>query len=94
MTARYWGESSAQPGSTATGNSAAFSDDALIDEASQSQDPLIAPMAASMLLAARVSRKRGWSVGWLGDGQLQVQGDLGELRKVQSERQFKVWRKH
>jgi hypothetical protein len=93
------GEGSEQPGSSATGNSAAFSDEAfsyeaLSDEASESQDPLAAPMAASMLLAARVSRKRGWSVGWLGDGQQQVQGDLGELRKVQSERQFKVWRKH
>ena len=64
------------------------------DEPHQSQDSLAAPMAASMLLAARVSRKRGWHIGWVGDAGERIQGDLGELRKLQSERQFKIWRKH
>jgi hypothetical protein len=58
------------------------------------QDSPAAPMVASMLLAARVSRKRGWHIGWLGDAQDRIQGDLGELRKTQAERHFKIWRKH
>ena len=58
------------------------------------QDPLTAPAAASLLLAARVSRKRGWQVGWVGDAQDRIHGDIAELRKTQAERQFKVWRKH
>ena len=58
-------------------------------------ESLTAPIATGMLLAARVSRKRGdWQVGWFGDAQDQIQGDLDELRKTQGERQFKVWRKH
>ena len=78
-----------QPAVLDSDNSAASSDDLdLVRESLQ------APVAAGLLLAARVSRKRGWHVGWFGDGQQQVQGDLDDLRKQQSERQFKVWRKH
>jgi len=47
-----------------------------------------------MLLAARVSGKRGWQVGWLANSEQRIQGDLSELRKRQAEQQFKVWRKH
>ncbi len=64
------------------------------DESHTLQDSLAASVAASMLLAARVSRKRGWHIGWVGDAGERIQGDLGELRKLQSERQFKIWRKH
>jgi hypothetical protein len=49
---------------------------------------------AGALLAARASRRQGWQLGGIGDAQACIQGDLAELRKLQAEQQFKVWRKH
>jgi hypothetical protein len=50
-------------------------------------------MAASLLLAASVARKRGWNIVRSSEEEAVIYGDLQDLRKMQSSRKFEVWEK-
>jgi hypothetical protein len=50
-------------------------------------------MAASLLLAASVARKRGWNIVRSSKEEAVIYGDLQDLRKMQSSRTFEVWEK-
>ena len=56
-------------------------------------EPLSESMAASLLFAANVARKRGWNIVRSSDEEEIIQGDLQELRKMQSSRQYEAWKK-
>jgi len=55
---------------------------------------LSAEMLASLLIAAKASRKRGWQLAGSEQNQGTIDGNLSDLREVQSERQFKPWHRH
>jgi hypothetical protein len=55
--------------------------------------PLSESMAASLLFAASVARKRGWNIVSFSDEEEIIQGNLHDLRKMQSSRQYEAWQK-
>jgi len=50
-------------------------------------------MAASLLVAANVASKRGWNILRSNDEEAIIQGNLQELRKMQSSQKFKIWQR-
>jgi hypothetical protein len=50
-------------------------------------------LAAGLLLAANVAGTRGWKLGRLSDEDKVIQGNLDELRKMQSSRKYSIWQK-
>ena len=57
-------------------------------------DDLSVEMLASLLIAAKSSRKRGWELSGLGEKHDKIDGNLTSLRDDQAERQFKHWQRH
>jgi len=52
-----------------------------------------AAMGASLLMAARVSRRKGWRIGELDSPKASISGDFELLRKSQADRNFKLWQR-
>jgi Ca2+-binding RTX toxin-like protein len=61
---------------------------------SPASDDLSVEMLASLVIAAKSSRKRGWELSGLGDNHGKIDGNLGSLRDDQADRQFKPWQRH
>jgi hypothetical protein len=57
-------------------------------------DDLSVEMLASLLIAAKSSRKRGWELSGLGEKHVKIDGNLTSLRDDQADRQFKHWQRH
>jgi Ca2+-binding RTX toxin-like protein len=67
--------------------------DPIEDNASDSETSMPASLAAGLLVAGSVARRRGWDVTGLSRSEKRIQGDLQDLRKTQQSRQFSVWMK-
>ena len=65
----------------------------LSNESSVSAD-LSVEMLASLVIAAKSSRKRGWELSGLGENHDNIDGNLTSLRDDQADRQFKHWQRH
>ena len=65
----------------------------LSNESSVSDD-LSVEMLASLVIAAKSSRKRGWELSGLGEKHVKIDGNLTSLRDDQADRQFKHWQRH
>ena len=63
------------------------------DDSAAMNAPLSESMAASLVFAASVARKRGWNMARLSDEEEIIQGDLQDLRKMQSSQQYEAWKK-
>ena len=63
------------------------------NESSVSGD-LSVEMLASLVIAAKSSRKRGWELSGLGENHDNIDGSLTSLRDDQADRQFKHWQRH
>ncbi|MGV7234872.1 MAG: calcium-binding protein, partial [Nitrosomonadaceae bacterium] len=85
--------------------SQAASDDSLINatqgDITQAQNQYSTSMNASisdtlalgLLGVVNVAGQRGWKLGRLSDEEKVIQGDLEDLRKVQSSRKYSIWQK-
>ena len=57
-------------------------------------DDLSVERLASLLIAAKSSRKRGWELSGLDEKHVNIDGNLTSLRDDQADRQFKHWQRH
>ena len=55
--------------------------------------PISNSLAVGLLFVANVAGQRGWKLSRVGDEDKVIQGDLDELRKMQSSRKYSSWQK-
>jgi hypothetical protein len=72
-------------------NDVTSSADKVADNTQATETTLPASLAAGLLVAGSVARRRGWDVAGLSRTEKRIQGDLQDLRKTQQGRQYQAW---